>query len=445
MQKPEAMVIGGGLAGSEAAWQLARRGIGVRLVEMRPGVMTPAHRTGDCGELVCSNSLKSENPASAPYLLKEELRLLDSLLLQVAGECRVPAGQALAVDRELFARRITALLEAHPAITVEREEVRAIPDQRPVILASGPLTSDALAADLARAVGQDFLYFYDAISPIVQADSIDRAIAFPASRYDRGGGDYLNCPFDKEEYLRFHAELLSGARHPGHEFEQMVYFEGCLPVEELARRGVDTLRFGPMKPVGLTDPRTGRRPYAAIQLRLENVLAGAYNLVGFQTQLRYGEQERVFRMIPGLAKAVFLRLGQIHRNTYVNAPRVLTPFLELRAAAGVFVAGQLGGLEGYVEAIATGLLAALQAIRFLRGQPFLTFPRQTALGSLQHWLGAASPDNYQPVNITFALLPSMECGSGIRREGKKARHAAQVAAALGTLRDFLDREGLAQR
>lgn len=429
-------VIGGGLAGSEAAWQLARRGVRIRLVEMRPGKMTPAHRSGDLAELVCSNSLKSEAPASAVFLLKEELRTLDSLVLKAADETRVPAGHALAVDRERFARRVTETLEKHPLVEVRREEAVDFGPGRPVIVAAGPLASDALAVALAREAGAEHLYFHDAVSPIIARDSIDFGVAWEASRYGRGEDDYVNCPFDREAYERFVAALLGAEQHPLHAFEEPRFFEGCLPVEELARRGPDTLRFGPLKPVGLDDPRTGRRPWAVLQLRRENTLADAHNLVGFQTNLRYGEQERVFRMIPGLANARFLRLGKMHRNTFVNAPRVLDEALEMRACPGVFLAGQLMGLEGYVEAVATGLLAALQVHRRLRGLPPLVFPRETALGSLQHLWTHADPDHYQPTNMSFALLPPPEPGLKRRIRGKAEQHAHRVSEALAVFRGF---------
>lgn len=430
-------IIGGGLAGSEAAWQLARRGIPVTLREMRPAASTPAHQTGEFAELVCSNSLKSEAPGSASFLLKEELRRLGSLLLSVAEGCRVPAGQALAVDRVAFSREVTAALSAEPRVRIERGEAVTIPPERPLILATGPLTSDALAGDIRRTTGDDHLYFYDAISPIVAADSIDASIAFSASRYGKGGDDYLNCPFTPEEYGIFYGALAGADSYPLREFERTPFFEGCLPIEELARRGVDTLRFGPMKPVGLTDPRTGRLPYAAVQLRRENLLADAYNLVGFQNHLRFGEQERVFRLIPGLAGARFLRFGQIHRNTYINAPAALSAHVELRNAPGVFVAGQLCGLEGYVEAIATGMLAALQAIRQLEGRPPLIFPRGTALGSLQHALVHSDPANYQPVNMTLALLPPVDEAFRRRYRSKSDRHRRQVEDALALFDEFI--------
>jgi methylenetetrahydrofolate--tRNA-(uracil-5-)-methyltransferase len=443
MAGADVTVIGAGLAGSEAAWQLARRGWRVALWEMRPAVMTPVHRTGRFAELVCSNSLKSENPASAPFLLKEELRHLGSLLLAAAESCRVPAGQALAVDRERFAERVEAAVRGTPGVTVVEAEARAIPDGRPAIIATGPLTAPELAEAVRALAGAEHLYFYDAISPIVAGESVDRTVAFAASRYGKGGDDYLNCPLNREEYRSFLEALRAADIHPQHDFESATYFEGCLPIEEIVRRGEDTLRFGPMKPVGLVDPRTGVMPYAALQLRRETLLGDAFNLVGFQTRLRFGEQRRVFRMIPGLAEAEFVRFGQIHRNTYLNAPAALTPILEFQAAPGVFVAGQLCGLEGYVEAVATGLLAALQADRRLRGRPPVEFPRDTALGSLQHALGAADPRGYQPLNITFALLPPPPPEVARRLHGKADRHAWRVRESLRSLREFAAREGLA--
>ncbi|MBZ5580137.1 MAG: methylenetetrahydrofolate--tRNA-(uracil(54)-C(5))-methyltransferase (FADH(2)-oxidizing) TrmFO, partial [Acidobacteriia bacterium] len=378
-------VIGGGLAGSEAAWQIARRGLRVRLYEMRPGRPTPAHQTDRLAELVCSNSLKSESESTAPWLLKEELRRLDSLLLRAADAARVPGGHALTVDRDVFAREVTAAIEGEPRIELCREEVSAIPEDI-TIIATGPLTSDALAAEIGRLTGSERLFFYDSISPIVEADSVDTGIAFWASRYGKSTGgteDYLNCPLDREQYEAFVDELLKGSSVPEHIPEDAVpYFEACLPIEELARRGRDTLRFGPMKPVGLADPRTSRRPYAVVQLRQENLRAASFNLVGFQNHLRFGEQERILRMIPGLQNAEFVRFGQIHRNTYINAPALLTATLQLRPRPEVFFAGQISGVEGYVEAIATGLVAGLHAAALAVGEPVRSLPRETALGSL---------------------------------------------------------------
>ena len=356
-------VIGGGLAGSEAAWQIARRGLRAVLWEMRPARPTPAHKTDRLGELVCSNSLKSEQPDTAPWLLKEELRRLDCLLLGLAESARVPGGHALTVDRELFSERITTAIEREPLIELRREEITALPEGI-VIVATGPLTSDALAREIARVTGSAHLCFYDSISPIIDAESVDTTIAFRASRYGKsttGTDDYLNCPFDRAQYEAFVDALIEARSVPAHIPEDRTpYFEACLPIEELARRGRETLRFGPMKPMGLIDPRTGRRPYAVVQLRQEDLRAASYNLVGFQNHIRFGEQERVLRMIPGLERAEFLRFGQMHRNTYINGPALLTPSLQLRARPEVFFAGQISGVEGYVESIATGLAAGIQ-------------------------------------------------------------------------------------
>ncbi len=441
MSPERIQVIGGGLAGVEAAWQAAKACVPVVLHEMRPARMTPAHRTGWLAELVCSNSLKTEQEASAPWLLKQELRLLDSLLLSVAGKARVPGGHALTVDREAFASEVTEAVAANPLIDVRREEVTAIPDERIVIIATGPLTSDALAEEIARLTGANRLFFYDSISPIVDAESIDMSVAFRASRYGKsldGSADYLNCPFDQAQYERFVDALLDARRHEAHIADDAVFFEACLPIEEQARRGRDTLRFGPMKPAGLTDPRTGRRPYAVVQLRQENLRAASYNLVGFQNYLRYGEQDRIFRLIPGLERAEFLRYGQIHRNTYINAPALLTPTLQLRTSPRFFFAGQISGVEGYVESIATGLIAGRHAAALARGDQSQPFPRETALGSLCSYIAGADPERYQPANIAFDLLPPLEEDERRRlRHDKRARHAAVCGRALAALEEHL--------
>lgn len=421
------IVAGAGLAGSEAAWQVANAGFHVVLYEMRPVKRTPAHQTGDFGELVCSNSLKSDSPNSAPWQLKQEMRRIGSLLMRAADAARVPGGNALAVDRERFSAEITATLEAHPLIEIRREEVTAIPAEGQVIVASGPLTSDAFAESIARLTGSERLFFYDSISPIVWADSIDMEIAFRANRYDKGldgTADYINCPFDRPQYEAFLDALAEAQQYSAHIPEDVPYFESCLPIEELARRGKDTLRFGPMKPVGLTDPRTGRWPYAAVQLRQENARADSYNLVGFQNYLRFGEQQRVFRMIPGLEAAEFVRYGQIHRNTYINAPALLNETLQLRNEPRILFAGQICGVEGYVESIATGLMAGLHASAQARGEAPRPFPRATALGSLCHYMTQADPAHYQPANITFDLLPPLDEERRQRfRRDRKARHA----------------------
>ena len=442
-------IIGGGLAGSEAAWQAARRGVEVDLYEMRPAVPTPAHKTGFFAELVCSNSLKSDRENTAPWLLKEELRRGGSLLLQIAARCAVPAGQALAVDRERFAAAVTEAVNAEPLIHVRHEELRQIPAEGIVIIATGPLTSDALAASIQKLTGQDRLFFYDSISPIVDAGTIDYTKVFAASRYGRDGqpsdhspltthhsptdGDYLNCPFNKEEYQRFLGALLAAeevAAHDFEDFESLNYFEACLPIEELARRGRDTLRFGPMKPVGLRDPRTGRMPYAAVQLRRENARSDSYNLVGFQNHLKFGEQKRILRMVPGLENAEFLRYGQMHRNTYINAPALLAPTLQLNSEPRNFFAGQICGVEGYVESIATGWLAGVLAAQMAHtGESSSPPPRASAFGSLCHYMTHADPANYQPANISFDLLPPL-CASAPPRLGRKERHARQCEIAL---------------
>jgi methylenetetrahydrofolate--tRNA-(uracil-5-)-methyltransferase len=438
---PTIHILGGGLAGSEAAWQLARAGLPATLYEMRPQRSTAAHKTGELAELVCSNSLKSETQWTAPWLLKHELRRLDSLLLRIAATARVPGGQALTVDRDLFARHVSAAIAELPLITLRRQEVTRIPDDGIVIVATGPLTSDALAADIARLTGSERLFFYDSISPIVDAESINFSIAFRASRYDKsldGTGDYLNCPLNQEEYNRFVDALLEAQTHTPHIDEDVKYFEACLPIEVLARRGRDTLRFGPMKPMGLIDPRTGRRPWAVVQLRQENARQSSYNLVGFQNYLKYGEQARILRMIPGLENAEFLRYGQIHRNTYINAPALLTPTLQLRSQPRIFFAGQIAGIEGYVESIATGLLAGRFAAALARGGSPAPLPRQTALGSLCAYISGADPHNYQPANITFDLLPALDEETRRRlRHDKKARHELICRRAQEKLDEWL--------
>jgi methylenetetrahydrofolate--tRNA-(uracil-5-)-methyltransferase len=426
----EITVIGGGLAGVEAAWQAARTGARVRLHEMRPVKQTPAHRTDKLAEIVCSNSLKSDELGSASHLLKEELRRAGSLIMEAAAATRVPAGAALAVDRHQFAEYVTEGIESHPQIEIVREEVVTIPQDGITVIATGPLTSDALTMEIMKLTGDDQLYFYDAIAPIIAADSIDRSIAFPAARYDKGGDDYLNCPFNPEQYAQFYAALIEANSVPLQRFEETRWFESCLPIEELARRGVDTLRYGPMKPVGLVDPSTGREPYAAVQLRQENLMADAYSMVGFQNHLRYGEQARVLRLIPGLEQAEFLQFGQIHRNTYINAPRVLAATMQMRSASNLFFAGQITGVEGYVESVAMGWLAGNNAARQLLGQELLLAPPRSAIGALARYVSSAETKNYQPVNITFALLEplSSELTRGVRR--KRDRHLLQVKLAL---------------
>jgi methylenetetrahydrofolate--tRNA-(uracil-5-)-methyltransferase len=432
-------VIGGGLAGCEAAWQIARSGLPCVLYEMRPVRTTPAHKTDALAELVCSNSLKSESENSASWLLKQELRRLDSLLLGAAAAARIPGGQALTVDRDLFAAEVASAIENSREIEVRREEVARIPDEGIAIVATGPLTSDALAANIAARTGSDRLYFYDAISPVVDAETVDRTVAFAASRYGKsidGGGDYLNCPLDRQQYDRFVDALLEARQHAPHIPDDIPYFEACLPIEELARRGRETLRFGPMKPTGLSDPRTGRRPWAVVQLRQENMRASSYNLVGFQNYLKYGDQARVFRMIPGLENAEFLRYGQIHRNTYINAPALLDATLQLRSDPRILFAGQISGVEGYVESIATGLLAGRNAAALARDESPWTPSRETAIGSLCAYISGADPENYQPANITFDLLPPLDEESRERlRRDRRARHAAVCARAMARLEE----------
>ena len=426
----EVFVIGGGLAGVEAAWQAARLGANVVLYEMRPVMQTPAHRTDKLAEIVCSNSLKSDEPGTASYLLKEELRRAGSLVMEAATATKVPAGAALAVDRHKFAELITERIEHEPRIRIVREEAKTIPEHAISIVATGPLSSDALTTDIMKLTGSDQMYFYDAIAPIVAAESIDTSIAFRAARYDKGGDDYLNCPFNEEQYAEFYGALIEANSVPLQRFEETRWFEACLPIEELARRGVDTLRFGPMKPVGLRDPRTGREPYAAVQLRQENLMADAYSLVGFQNHLRYGEQARVLRLIPGLANAEFLQFGQIHRNTYICSPRVLSATMQMRDRPNTFFAGQITGVEGYVESVAMGWLAGTNAARLAFGRELVEAPRATATGALAHYVSHADSKNFQPVNITFALLPPLPEPARRVSRRKRERRQFQVEIAL---------------
>jgi len=432
-------IIGAGLAGSEAAWQCARRGVSVELFEMRPVRSTPAHQTGDFAELVCSNSLKSDTPNTAPWLLKEEMRRTASLLMEVAQECSVPAGHALAVDRATFSAKVTKAISREPLITVRREEVSQIQEHEVTIIATGPLTSDAMSQEIVRLCGSSAetprLYFYDSISPIVEADSIDMSKVYLAARYDKGSADYINCPMSKEEYDRFYDALVAAQSVEERDWEKLNYFEGCLPIEEIARRGRDTLRFGPMKPVGLKDPRTGRMPYAVVQLRQENLRADSYNLVGFQNHLRFGEQARVLRLIPGLENARFLRYGQIHRNTYINAPTLLSETLQMKDHRRIFFAGQICGVEGYVESIATGLMAGIHAAALVTGAELVAPPRATAFGSLMHYLTHADAKKFQPANITFDLLPPLEQKIRDRQE----RHRKQCDLALREFEGWMEK------
>lgn len=430
MSETQVTVIGGGLAGSEAAWQAARRGAQVALYEMRPTRPTPAHQSANLGEIVCSNSLKSDEPGSAPYLLKEELRRGGSLLLTAAHKTAVPAGAALAVDRERFSEEVTRAVQAHPNISVYREEIKEIPASGVVIIATGPLTSPALSEQIARLTGSTHLYFYDAISPIVDAETINYDVVWRAARYDKGGADYLNCPMDEAQYSRFYEALIAAESVALHEFEETMFFEACLPIEELARRGRDTLRFGPMKPVGLVNPRTGRIPYAAVQLRQENLLADSYNLVGFQNHLKYGAQKDVLRLIPGLENAEFIKMGQVHRNTFICAPAVLTETLQMRDEPRVLFAGQISGVEGYIEAMATGFMAGVHAAEVVHGREPQKPPRRTAMGSLTNYIANSGTKNFQPMNITFALLPPLEVTDRKRMKSKRDRHSLQVELGL---------------
>src|SRR5688500_10933268 len=462
-------VVGGGLAGVEAARQAAEMGARARRYEMRPVQQTPAHRTDKLAEIVCSNSLKTDEPGAAPYLLKEELRRGRSLVMEAAEATKVPAGSALSVDRIKFAEIITERVERHPNIEIVREEVKEIADlsnaecgtrnaESPsvesdssaqlgagratdsafrtphsafaTIVATGPLTSGALTESIMKFTGDDQLYFYDAIAPIVAADSIDMSIAFKAARYGKGGDDYINCPMDRDQYERFVGELLEAKSVPLKRFEETRWFESCLPIEEIARRGVETLRFGPMKPKGLPNPKTGYEPYACVQLRQENLMADAYGLVGFQNHLRYGEQARVLRLIPGLENAEFLQFGQIHRNTFINSPKILNEDLSTRKDPRLFFAGQITGVEGYVESVATGWLAGINAVRVLRDQPMMTAPATSAIGALCRYVSNVETKNFQPVNITFGLLEPLPVELRKKYRNKRERHVVQVERAL---------------
>ncbi len=425
-------IVGAGLAGAEAAWQVAQKGVKVRLYEMRPGKLTPAHHSGDFAELVCSNSLRAAAVENAVGLLKEEMRRLDSLIMACADETKVPAGGALAVDRTLFARCITEKLYQCPLVEVNRTEVTEIPDGEAVIVATGPLTSDSMAESIHRFTGEGYLYFYDAVAPIVSFESIDADKVFRSSRYGKGEAAYLNCPMNEEEYEVFWKALVEAEKAPRKDFEKQLHFEGCMPVEALAARGKETLLYGPLKPVGLTDPRTGKRPYAVVQLRQENAEATMFNLVGFQTSLKWDEQRRVFRLITGLEKAEFVRYGVMHRNTYINSPVLLNPTFQSKKRPTLFFAGQLTGVEGYVESAASGLIAGINAARILVGKVPLTFPRDTAHGSLAHYITTADSTHFQPMNINFGLFPTL----AERIKGKKEKHIIMAQRALGAIEEF---------
>jgi methylenetetrahydrofolate--tRNA-(uracil-5-)-methyltransferase len=467
-------IVGGGLAGCEAAWQAASRGVAVLLYEMRPARATAVHKTDRLAELVCSNSFRGDKLDNAVGLLKEEMRRLDSIVMRAAEASRVPAGAALAVDRERFAETITAAITGHPRITISREEVTAIPpstEREPVIIATGPLTSEALSRDLAQVVGSDHLYFYDAISPIVLAESIDRSKVYRASRWDRsfrgarvpgakvlgatvpgatvpgaacgvddGQGDYLNCPMTRDEYERFYDALVTAESATVHDFDKERFFEGCLPIEVMAHRGRDTLRFGPMKPVGLVDPRTGRESYAVVQLRQDNLAADHFSLVGFQTQIKWGDQARVLRLIPGLEQAEFVRFGMVHRNTYVNGPTVLAETWQVRARPSLFFAGQMSGVEGYVESAASGLIAGLNAAALASGGVVSAPPRTTAIGALGYYASHADPAHYEPSNITFGIMEPLGAkGRWLRTKiGRKARAELLAHRALAALQQWMN-------
>lgn len=426
------IVIGAGLAGSEAAWQIARSGISVDLYEMRPQVMTPAHHTGNFGELVCSNSLRAAAVENAVGLLKEEMRRLDSLIMKAADATRIPAGGALAVDRSAFSEYITTTLKRQSNITVIHEELTAIPEEGVVIIASGPLTSPRLTQAIAALTGQDYMYFYDAAAPIVTGESLDMKKIFRASRYDKGDADYLNCPMSKEEYELFWRELIAAEKTPIKQFEQAIFFEGCMPVEEMAGRGIDTLRFGPLKPVGLKHPVTGELPHAVVQLRQDNFAATLYNIVGFQTHLKWPEQKRVFQLIPGLEKAEFVRYGVMHRNTFIHSPRILQPTLQMRKRPQVFFAGQITGVEGYVESAASGLVAGLNASMLLEGHGPERFPGDTAHGALCQYIASADATNFQPMNVNFGILPPL----GQKVRDKKLKNKMIAERALESLENF---------
>lgn len=430
-------VIGAGLAGVEIVRVLERAGVSVLLYEMRPKKMTPAHKTHYFAELVCSNSLKSKDPYTAHGLLKIEMKMLGSLVLDVALKCEVPAGKALAVDRDRFAESITVRVESMKNVTIVREEVRRIPEERPCVIATGPLTSSDLAEDIKSFFGEDNLYFYDAISPIVDAESVDYSKGFWGNRYG-GEGDYFNLPLTEEEYYRFYNALVNAETVPYKDFEEPRFFEGCLPIEELARRGEKTLLYGPMRPVGLVDPRTGKEPFAVVQLRREDREGKMFNMVGFQTKMKWPEQEKVFRLIPGLERAVFLRYGSIHRNTYINSPRVLFPTLQSKKDPLLLFAGQIVGVEGYLESAASGIIAGINIVRLLNGAVPVVPPRETMIGSLLHYIATADPSNFQPMNANFGLLPSLDIP--VRNKEKKKK--LLVERSIEAMRRWIEEEGL---
>lgn len=428
-------IIGAGLAGSEAAWQVAEAGFDVELYEMRPHVMPPAHHTDQFAELVCSNSLRGAAVENAVGLLKEEMRRLNSLIMKAADATKVPAGGALAVDREAFSKYITDTLKSHPRVKVINQELTEIPEDRPLIIASGPLTSPSLSEAIGRLTGRQYLYFYDAAAPIVVGESLDMEKVYRASRYGKGDDDYLNCPMSKEEYTNFWNELTTAETVPVKDFEKPIFFEGCMPVEEMASRGIDTLRFGPLKPVGLEHPVTGNRPHAVIQLRQDNFAGTLYNIVGFQTHLKWPEQERVFRLIPGLEKAEFVRLGVMHRNTFINSPKLLRSTLQMEEQPNLFFAGQITGVEGYVESAASGLVAGINAARLLAGLDLVVFPNETAHGALCQYITSTEAKHFQPMNVNFGLLPPLE----ERIKDKKVKNGLIAERALLALEKFREK------
>lgn len=431
-------VIGGGLAGSEATWQLAKRGIEVDLYEMRPVKMTPAHETGNLSELVCTNSMRSNQLSNAVGLLKEEMRQLDSLIMRVADETAVPAGGALAVDRDSFSKKVTQIINELPNVHVHNEEIKDIPKDGINIIATGPLTSDSLATKIKEFCGSESLHFFDAAAPIITAESIDYNIVYKKSRYDKGEAAYLNCPMDKEQFVNFYNNLITAETAELHEFEKNNVFEGCMPIEVMAKRGEKTMLFGPLKPVGLEDPKTGKLPYAVVQLRQDNASASMYNIVGFQTHLKFGEQKRVFSLIPGLANAVFVRYGKMHRNTYISSPEVLNSTYETKLCKNLFFAGQMTGVEGYVESAGSGLVAGINASLRAIGESPIVFPKNTAIGSMANYITSTSAKNFQPINASYSLMPQLE--KKIRN--KQERHLMQSKIALDELNEFKNKVGL---
>lgn len=431
-------VIGGGLAGSEATWQLAKRGIEVDLYEMRPVKMTPAHETGNLSELVCTNSMRSNQLSNAVGLLKEEMRQLDSLIMRVADETAVPAGGALAVDRDSFSKKITQIINELPNVHVHNEEIKDIPKEGINIIATGPLTSDSLATKIKEFCGSESLHFFDAAAPIITAESIDYNIVYKKSRYDKGEAAYLNCPMDKEQFVNFYNNLITAETAELHEFEKNNVFEGCMPIEVMAKRGEKTMLFGPLKPVGLEDPKTGKLPYAVVQLRQDNASASMYNIVGFQTHLKFGEQKRVFSLIPGLANAVFVRYGKMHSNTYISSPEVLNSTYETKLCKNLFFAGQMTGVEGYVESAGSGLVAGINASLRAIGESPIVFPKNTAIGSMANYITSTSAKNFQPMNASYSLMPQLE--KKIRN--KQERHLMQSKIALDELNEFKNKVGL---